>query len=74
MILLQVFVAAAIGLLGFLLLALYIACVDKFLDNRPQYDPSPVFYVAVAAGGVTVLILYSGLVAQFASWAEGMSA
>ena len=77
MILLQTFVSVTVALLGFLLFALYLVCVDKFLNNRQQLDPSPVFYVAVAAGaagGVMVPILYSVLIAQLVSWAGGMSA
>ena len=74
MILLQTFVSVTVALLGFLLFALYLVCVDKFLNNSQQLDPSPVFNVAVAAGGVMVPILYSVLIAQLVSWAGGMSA
>ena len=74
MILLQTFVSVTVALLGFLLFALFRVCVDKFLNNSQQLDPSPVFYVAVAAGGVMVPILYSVLIAQLVSWAGGMSA
>ena len=74
MILLQTFVSVTVALLGFLLFALYLVCADKFLNNSRQLDPSPVFYVAVAAGGVMVPILYSVLIAQLVSWAGGMSA
>ena len=74
MILLQTFVSVTVALLGFLLFALYQVCVDKFLNNSQQLDPSPVFYVAAVAGGVMVTILYSALIAQLVSWAGGMSA
>lgn len=74
MILLQTFVFAAIVLLEGLLLALYVTCVDKFLESRPYLRDSLGFYVVVAAGCITTLVLYGGFVAQMFVWAERMGA
>lgn len=73
MILLQLFVLATIGLCGFLLLALYVAYIDKFQAKRPNLEEGIWFDFVVGAGGVTLLIMYGWAVAQVLYLAERMS-
>ena len=71
MILIQTFALATIGLFGFLLLALYVEYVDKLLTRLPHLEDRLGFYVVMAAGGVTLLIMYGGVVAQVFYWTGG---
>ena len=71
MILFQTFVLSTIVLFGFLLLALYLEYTDKLLASRPHLEDRIGVYVVMAAGGVTLLVLYGGAVAQMLYWWKG---
>ena len=72
MILLTVFVCAAVGFLGFLILAGYIEMVERWMDSRRAYH-SALGFLVFMVGGVALFCLYVGLVTQVFVWAGWMS-